>query len=487
MNVFNEAKTIAKAIQSVHEQADEIWLYDGAYKEYPHTNIHSTDGTIEIASKFPKVKVFQIDREWENQLEKRTAMFSQGQEGDVFLKLDGDEYVTNPEIIRDHLDLDVGWIWTISNLYPQPVMTARLFKYQKGMHYAGRHHWLYSENKDFITSDQHMNLAYRHKDTPIRVFNFRCSSKPERISDKQGFLVNRNVYERKYQSELEVYKKKPKTFTPHPHRAGQPIVKTKFVKYCETPPTYTFTLMFSRPWAVNRYFSTIRKIKVPERTEMVVVIDTDSTDFANRVVANLKGLDQFQTVKYHVTGNPKLPEFKKVAYRRQRIIDNWHILLTESSGEIILGSEDDSLPEPDAYIKLLEDMEKYHADFVQANIIGRWAANMIPAWHVIEKEGKPIRVESGMGNGVEKINGMGWYCFVASMDVFRKVAMRTDDLLPLGPDVRFGYDLSRLGHDLYHDYSIPVIHFGETFQLDPQKDKHKKFTWEKLGDKWFTK
>ena len=112
---------------------------------------------------------------------------------------------------------------------------------------------------------------------------------------------------------------------------------------------------------------------------------------------------------------------------------------------------------------------------------------MIPAWHVYEKDGQPYKVESGSGKGVEEINGMGWYCFVATADAMRKLPMRTDDLLPLGPDVRFGYDLSKNGFKLLHDYDVDVIHFGETFTLDPKIEKTKKFTWQKCGGKWLTK
>ena len=70
MNVFNEARYIAKAIESVHDFVDEIWLFDGAYKEYPHNSVSSTDGTLKIASQYPKVKIYKNDEAWENQLEK---------------------------------------------------------------------------------------------------------------------------------------------------------------------------------------------------------------------------------------------------------------------------------------------------------------------------------------------------------------------------------------------------------------------------------
>jgi len=488
INAYNEANRIDKCISSVHEYVDEIWLYDGAYRQYPNKLPYSTDGMIEKASKYSKVKIFDNNRElWPDQITKRTAMFENGKDGDYFLVLDGDEYVTNPENIKKYLTHDVGWVWTISNLYKSPYMKARIFKWHAGMHYAGRHHWLYDEKNHFITSDQKMNMKYSHRDTPIRIVNYRDSSKPERIKAKREFIANRSKDELKYRDELQVYHKSDDRIIPHPKRAGTATNHIKTLRYSDDIK-YTFTLMFSRPWAVDRYFKHLDKLTLPPKTEIICVIDTDDMEFANKVIDKLSKT-KFDCIKYSITHNEKLPEFKGVAYRRQRIIDNWHILLSEAQGEIILGSEDDSLPETTAYIKLLDDLVNNNCDFVQGNIIGRWQANMYPAWHVFEdRDGKPIKVISGeKKTGVEKIQGCGWYCFVCKTDVMLKYPMIQNDSLPLGPDVNFGYTLSRNGFTLLHDWDVDVEHFGETFSLHPKKDKAKVFTWFKNYQNWSIK
>lgn len=484
INAFNEAQHISKCINSIHEVADEIWLFDGAYKEYPNKEPYSTDGMLEIAAKFPKVRIFgNNNKTWENQIVKRTAMFEQGQEGDVFFVLDGDEYVTNPEIIRNHLDCDVGWVWALCNLYRRPYMKARMFRWQKGMHYAGRHHWLYDGRNNFITSDQRMNLRFRHIDTPIRIFNYRDSSLPERIYDKFSFLKKRSLYEMKYRTELEVYDTISMKTVLHPNRAGSPSRAADVLRY-SPKVDYTFTLMFSRPWAVTKYFDNLEKIELPKNTEMICVIDTDDYEFVDNVVARLMDT-KFESIKYVVTNNPKLDEFSGVAFRRKRIVDNWHILLTEARGEIILAAEDDSLPQPNAYIKLIDDLQKNNAHFVQGNIIGRWKSNMYPAWKVFEKNGEAYKVMSGKKTiGVEPIQGCGWYCFAAYTDVCRKFPMNCDNLLPLGPDVSFGYRLHKAGFKLMHDWDVDVEHFGETFSLIPSRDVGEVFTWLKNGHNW---
>jgi len=479
MNVFNEARNIAKAIESVHAFVDEIWVFDGAYEEYPYDSINSTDGTLEIAAKYPKVKIYKNDKVWENQLVKRTAMFKDGRPGDYFFKLDGDEFVANPERIRESIneEIDVGWCWVLANLYPTPIMTARIFKYQEGLHYAGRHHWLYNGNNAFVTSDQYMNPRFRHRDTPIRIFNFRDSSSPKRRRDKRSFLNERWKYESLYKREDRVYNRFCRLL-PHPRRAGKPKEATLVLRYCDNPD-YTFSLMISRRWTVKRYFDNLRRVKIPKNTEIVVVVDSHLLRIKRKVVAYFEKDKRFVGVKIYFTGNRPLPEFGEVTFRRHRIISNWHIVLTEARGKILLGGEDDSLPPPDAYVKLLETLKNQKVSYVQGNIIGRWNARICPAWRIREKDGKAVVVWSSKekSSGLELIQGVGWYCFATYTDIMRKFAMQVDEKMPLGPDLRFGYILSKAGYKVLHRWDIPVIHFGKNFELIPGCHKTEQKMW----------
>ena len=486
MSVFNEERGIAKAIESVHDVADEIWVFDGAFKEYPHEKPYSTDRTLNIARLYDKVRIFECKEAWENQIQKRSAMFKEGREGDVFFILDGDEYVANPEMIRKYSNFDVGWGWTISNLYDQPTATVRLLKYQEGLHYAGRHYWIYNGKKTFVVSHQNMNPRFKNVDTLIRVFNFRDSSCPERREAKKQFLQNRLPYEGSYKSEDEVYPERGCRLIPHQHRASKPREHTTVIRDC-TNPDYTMSLMFSRSWAVRKYFRNLRNMWIPENTEVVCVIDTQDNYTRERVIDELAKSTKFVGVKVIITGREKIAEFKNVSIRRQRIVDNWNFILAEARGKIMLGSEDDSLPQPDAYKKLLDTMEREKVDFVQANIVGRWHVKMCPAWKVMEVDNQPIAVynEKEKSEGVDSIQGVGWYCFVTPVDVMRKYPMQLDNLLPVGPDLRFGYELHRHGYKLLHDWSVKVHHFGETFDLYPGEQETEQRIWVKgKDDEW---
>lgn len=484
INVFNEATHIEKAILSVVKVADEVRVYDGAYKDYPHEKPYSTDGTIklvkELALKYDNIKLVEVTEPWNNQIEKRTAMFEGLQEGDYFLKLDGDEYISNPEEIRNHLDSDIGWCWTFSNIYPNPYMTARIFRYQTGLHYAGRHHWLYNGNNVFVTSDQRMNLRFNHKDTPIRLFNFRDSSTVKRTNEKRQFLLNRNPLEQQYKREDDVYQKHCGRLELHKKRAREPQRRATIIREVDNPK-YSLTAMISRPWAVSRYIETIKQLELPQDIEAVIVVDTQIHSARRKVYEYFKEDKRFVGVKIIYTNNHRLPENSQVYLRRQRIIDNWHLILTELRGDIVIATEDDSLPDRDAYTKLLETLEKEKADFVQGNIVARWSARICPAWRIFEKDGKPILVynEKEKSSGLSKIQGVGWYCFVASADIVRKYAMVVDDKLPLGPDVRFGYELSRNGFKLLHRWDVKVEHFGEDFSYYPGKTKTERRMWYK--------
>ena len=486
MNVFNEAKYIAKAIESVHDFVDEIWLFDGAYKEYPHKSINSTDGTLEIASKYPKVKIYKNDKVWENQLVKRSAMFKDGKEGDYFIKLDGDEFIANPELIKESIEngMDIGWCWVLSNLYPEPIMTARIFKYQEGLHYAGRHHWLYNGNNVFITSDQNMSPRFKHRDTPIRIFNFRDSSSPKRRHQKREFLAERWKYEGIYNREDKVYNRFCRLI-PHPHKAGKTKETTFTMKYCENPD-YTMSLMISRNWAVNKFFNNLLRVRIPKNTEIIIVIDSNSSRIKRKVVKYFEKDNRFCGIKIYVTGNRNLPEFGVVNFRRHRIISNWHIVLTEAKGKILLGAEDDSLPEPNAYIKLLDTLKKQNVHYVQGNIIGRWNAKICPAWRIREKNGQAIAVWSSKekSSGLEPIQGVGWYCFATYTDLMRKFPMQVDEKMPLGPDLRFGYVLSKAGYKILHQWDVKVEHFGRHFSLIPGKDRTEQKMWVRDKKYW---
>jgi len=492
MSVYNEVRNIEKGIRSVIDQVDQIHVWDGAFKPYPHDKPWSTDGTIELVKKLAKendkIVLHECKETWEGQIEKRTAMFSNGKAGDYFVVLDGDEYITNPEDIRliiQTQDLDVGWAWTISNLYQDPVRIARIIKWQEGLHFAGRHHWLFDGKNDLITSHQNMNPAYNHVDTDLRFFNFREKASFGNEQSKREFLVKRNEGEFKYRSELGVYNR-VHPLIPRPMRAGKTTLNTLDVLRVVGSCKYTMSLMVSRLWAIYPFFERLATVKLPESLEIVVVVDHDNKDVYERVKDYLVKDKRFDGVKIIWTHKEPPEEFTNVNERRQRIVNNWGYILSEARGEILLGSEDDSLPEPRAYTKLLNIYNSEKPDFIQGNIIGRWGAKLCPAWKVITINGKPTVVYNAkeQRSGLEEIQGVGWYCFVTSVDLMRKYPMYLDDEMPLGGDLRQGWELVKHGHKILHCWDVKVEHFTETYSLIIGQEPTEQRVMVKEKGKW---
>lgn len=483
INAYNEEQTIAKAIESVHDYVDHIHVFDGAYYPYPFDKPFSTDKTRQIVESYKKATFHPNTKPFDDQLQKRSSMFI-GKTGDIYLRIDGDEYVANPSELENikNNNFDVGWIWTHSNLYLKPYKTARIVRHFDGIHHAGRHHWLFDGNKNFITSDQNMNSRFKHVDTKIRMYNFRNIRPLQRKIDKVEFVHKRNVDEFKFGSELEVYKKRAHLIK-HKDAATTPL---KPFSYLTNPnnPEYTLSLMFSREWMIDKYFDNFKNLWIPNNTEILVIIDSKKHHFKNSIVDRLAQIkNRFNGIGYTLTGNEPLPEFEKVNLRRERIVENWNRILTEAHGTILLGGEDDSLPEPKAYYKLLHKLGEY--DLVQADIIGRWGAPLHPAWMVEEKNGKPFKAWTlPHQTGISQIHGCGWYCFVASLDTMRSEPMFLDGLLPLGPDLRHGYRLHKSGKKLAHYWDVKVTHVTQKETLIPGITESTTRAWMNVRGNW---
>lgn len=475
INSFNDVETIERCIKSL--KGFEVHVFDGKYKDFPGTNIHSSDGTRKIAKDLgATVHAAQPN---ETQCEKRTRMLSVVADGEYFLKIDADEVLLNPETLPKEFTKDVYWAWEISTLYSEPFTKPRIFKKVPGMHIAGKHHYVFDGKNNLITSDQNMGKGYSHEVIETRIYNMRHLRGDQRDREKTRYYAVRD--ETHYSSEHTVYKKHQEMM-PAPFAAPKNRTQTTVRK--RGPADYTLSLLFTRPWAVDRYFKALDKTWLPDKTEVVLIADTDDYRLYHRLYSHLmKRKNRFSQIKTYMTKDAKAPE-RSASERRRRIARNMNIMLTEATGSIILGSEDDSLPErPETYKVLIDDLKRENADFVQGTIVGRWEP-IIPAWHVQEKNGKLVRIETGeKKTGLEEIQGCGWYGYAAKADVMRKYQMHIDYCHYVGPDFHFGYDMWRDGKKVLHNHDVPFTHFGEDFELHITDPTHVR-GWEKVGERW---
>lgn len=470
---WNDADTIRRTLDSVKNH--EVHLFDGRFNDFPGEGWESMDGTLEIAAEHLNVTIHAAVPD-ETQCQKRTRMFSVLAPGEYGMKLDGDEILLSklPELTDAK---DVYWAWAISNAYDYPYMKPIIFKQQPGMHYAGKHHYLFDGNRKLISSDQHMGSRYEHSNLDVRVFNIRDRN-PQRDRNKLRFISHRA--ELRVADEHSVYGEQEMRL--QEHRALRPRRSVDIVM-TPKPTQITLGATFSRPWAFKRFVLNLDNVLLPVPCEIVAVVDHSSRRFYREVQRALEQrAERFPSgIRTYFTGNPPPHEKKRVHERRLRISKALHVILTEAHGEILLGAEDDSLPQADAYMRLLEHLKR--ADFAQGTIVGRWEP-IIPAWQVTERNGIVEQVRTGeKTTGVEEIQGVGWYCFAAKTDAMRAVPINWDVCKHLGPDFHMGYYMWKAGYRLVHDHDVHVTHFGEDFELNLNASTIVR-RWDKVGKLW---
>lgn len=488
INAFNEGKTLSRTIDSIIDCVDKVVVMDGSYEPFESEYFYSTDETESVCQR-DKVIFVKPEKKYSSQLEKRTLMFSVVPDASTFFIIDGDEWVVNPDelsIAFDHMEqsgADVGLVWQHSDLYDTPYTIARLLKNVPGMHHAGRHHWIFDKEKRLITSDQHLGSSKVVLKTSVRMYNERFNRDDLRKKKKNDFVSKRNASELSYEHELCVYG--IGSMNKYDNAAGDTIRAPEYIKKSNDGVEHSMTLMISRPWMVDKYFSHLRTMDIPDSTELIVLIDGNNLYMKSRVIQRLKSIaSRFSSVLFRYTGNTPLPEFSNASKRRQRIIENWHKILPLCRGTYIIGTEDDSLPEHvDTYKRLMSRIKDESCDYVQADIVNRWSPPFHPAWKVEERDSLPLKVYQLNSGDVEQIDAVGWYCFATRRDVFLSVELKNDGYLPLGPDLRFGYDLMKRGYRLLHDFNLPVSHVTQKEVLQTTVDSS-SVSWKKVGEQW---
>jgi len=203
ISAFNEARMLPMCLGHLPRDA-RVWLFDGAYEDFPHDKPYSTDGTLDVARRWG-AKVIAAKRPWRDQMEKRTKTLVPGE---VIFILDADELLhTEMPVLPD--DADVGWITISSPVYSEPCLEPRVFRVGKGWHYAGRHHWIYDGANRLVASHHYPAVAksssYRHAILPVLIENARNMRGPVRYGDKQRYSNSQYQRESAFVDESSVY------------------------------------------------------------------------------------------------------------------------------------------------------------------------------------------------------------------------------------------------------------------------------------------
>lgn len=185
LNIWNDLPALERTLPLWFPWVDALLVADGAYG----SGEPSTDGLeeflLELAQRWPEKPIAFPGGGPLSQRQKREALLQSGQPGDVMFIIDADEYCADAAQLRTLPDLDVGWVGIESPLYQRPYGQPRLIRWQEGLGYRGRHHWLYAGER-LLATHQYGGLAL-HINTGLTLRNARgLGHSPERAQAKHG-------------------------------------------------------------------------------------------------------------------------------------------------------------------------------------------------------------------------------------------------------------------------------------------------------------
>jgi len=202
LNFFEELPALKESVPTYYDSVDKIIAVDGAYKDWPSEKPYSCDGSLEYLKGLKKVELIETKRFWNNQCKKRSEYFKHGKKGDIFFIIDADEFVENPEEFRSFEGADVGQVKIKSPLYRKIYTEPRFFKWRKGLHYKGKHHWVY-DNLGLVASHGEVASGIHPIETNVLIDHKRNFSKTQKQhSQKQTYKVSQRKEEKVTQSIL---------------------------------------------------------------------------------------------------------------------------------------------------------------------------------------------------------------------------------------------------------------------------------------------
>lgn len=249
----------------------------------------------------------------------------------------------------------------------------------------------------------------------------------------------------------------------------------------------TIFIPITRRWVLDELFRNIKNWHVDdETTDLLFYIDSDDEMLLN-ACKNYMSTVFFKNRDVVFSGN-RAPSEISTEHRRKRIADAHNEIKKHiKDTRYTVGVEDDTLLEPDAIPRLLNNIKKRrNAGFVEGVQVGRWGKKMIGAWRVNDIENPTqcctlpaIKTDEHL---LEKIDGGGFYCFITPTRLFKETPARYDNDF-YGPDVNYGIDLRKKGFENYIDWSIHTKHRTQRGVLVP-RDADSVIKGEKTNGVW---
>lgn len=223
------------------------------------------------------------------------------------------------------------------------------------------------------------------------------------------------------------------------------------------------------------------------KTNILCIVDGDDDLFlkTRNLVNGMKFNDRL-IVRSEVG---ELPTRLDIEKRRKHIaaLHNQAGQLISPQTEWVFSVEDDTTFGRDALEKLLPATKQYPAiGFIEGVELGRWGVPYVGGWRVNDIYNTTEIKSVEKGEGIEKIDAGGLYCALIRADLYRNHEFTSDN--GLGPDVNFGLELRRNGHDNFIHWGVPCKHYnhvmGKELVITPEQGTKVVTMTKKSDTKW---
>lgn len=195
---YNDKPLLEKCLKSLKGKVDHILCIDGAFKEFPHTKVASTDGSTRMAEKYTSLFIEPGKTAWKDQVEKRNAALTPvNKKVNYILVIDTDEILSgefNLEDLKDKEDIYILPLNTMKDVTMIPSFAPRLVKVDKDIRYKGKHSLIYKKDK-VINRSECLEKSITILTTPI-IKHYPENRPAERLAQDAEYMRNRkeNIY-----------------------------------------------------------------------------------------------------------------------------------------------------------------------------------------------------------------------------------------------------------------------------------------------------
>jgi len=265
------------------------------------------------------------------------------------------------------------------------------------------------------------------------------------------------------------------------------------IKKSGTTEEVTFVSLICRPEVLDEYFKNILEIDMPRnKMAYLVFIDSDNKEFINRVKNNVVRFG-FSSIKIIMTHDEPVVNSFSFYKRGMRIAMHIKKIIEEIKTPLLFMVEDDTLVPKDAYRKLHNHLLHYpNTSYVTGVEVSRGPTRHLGITHVeYDDNGEIVKKINPRPKkqGIERISGGGWYCWMGVVGDIKNIEYRCSDELiderQIGPDVYFVSDISRKKVALV-DWSIWCEHYDGNSKkwLTPDDTIYHEYNYHKEGNKW---